>query len=54
VNENRKLRRIFVPKRWRATAGLRKLHYEDLHKLYYSSDIIKVVILRVSRVAQSV
>jgi hypothetical protein len=34
VFESRVLRRIFGPKRDEVTEGCRKLHNEDLHKLY--------------------
>jgi hypothetical protein len=37
VFENRVLRRIFLPKRDEVTGGWRKLHDEELHKLYFSS-----------------
>jgi hypothetical protein len=40
VFENRVLRRIFEPKRDEVTGGLRKLHNEVLHNLYYSRNII--------------
>jgi hypothetical protein len=36
VNENRELRRIFVPKRREVTGGWRKVHNEELHNLYSS------------------
>jgi hypothetical protein len=41
--ENRVLRRIFVPKRDEVTGEWRKLHNEELHNLYSSSDIIRQV-----------
>jgi hypothetical protein len=37
VFENRVLRRIFGPKRWR------KLHNEELHNLYSSPSIIRII-----------
>jgi hypothetical protein len=43
VFENRMLRRIFEPKRDEVTGGWRKLHNEELHNLYYSPDIIRVI-----------
>jgi hypothetical protein len=43
VFENRMLRRIFRPKRDEETGGWRKLHNEELHKLYSSPSIIRVV-----------
>jgi hypothetical protein len=36
VSENRVLRRIFGPKSDEVTGGWRKLHNEQLHKLYSS------------------
>jgi hypothetical protein len=43
VFENRMLRRIFGPKRDEVTGGWRKLHNEELHGLYSSSSIIRVI-----------
>jgi hypothetical protein len=43
VFENRVLRRIFRPKRDEVTGGWRKLHNEELHGLYFSSSIIRVI-----------
>jgi hypothetical protein len=43
VFENRVLRRIFGPKRDEVTGEWRKLHSEELHILYSSSDIIRQV-----------
>jgi hypothetical protein len=43
VFENRVLRRIFGPKRDEVTREWRKLHNEELHNLYSSSDIIRQV-----------
>jgi hypothetical protein len=43
VLENRVLRRIFEPKRDEVTGEWRKLHSEELHNLYSSSDIIRQV-----------
>jgi hypothetical protein len=40
---NRVLRRIFGPKRDEVTGGWRKLHNEDLHGLYSSPSIIRVI-----------
>jgi hypothetical protein len=42
VFENRVLRRIFGPKRDKVTGGWRKLH-EELHGLYSSPSIVKVI-----------
>jgi hypothetical protein len=46
VFENRVLRRIFGPKRDEIIAGWRKLHNEELHDLYSSSYIIRIMKLR--------
>jgi hypothetical protein len=43
VLENRVLRRILGPKRDEVTGGLRKLHNEELHNLYSSSNIIRII-----------
>jgi hypothetical protein len=43
VFENRVLRRIFGPKRDRVTGRWRKLHYEELHNLYSSPSIIRII-----------
>jgi hypothetical protein len=43
VFENRVLRRIFGPKRDEVTGGWRKLHNEELHNLYSSSNIIRII-----------
>jgi hypothetical protein len=43
VFENRVLRRMFGPKRDEITGGLRKLHNEELHNLYSSPSIIRVI-----------
>jgi hypothetical protein len=43
VFENRVLRRIFGPKRDEVTGGWRKLHYEELHGLYSSPSVIRVI-----------
>jgi hypothetical protein len=43
VFENRVLRRIFGPKRDEVTGGWRKLHNEELHGLYFSPSIIRVI-----------
>jgi hypothetical protein len=41
--ENRVLRRIFGPKRDEVTGGWRKLHNEELHGLYSSPSIARVI-----------
>jgi hypothetical protein len=43
VCENRVLRRIFGTKRDEETGGWRKLHNEELHKLYSSPSIIRII-----------
>jgi hypothetical protein len=43
VFENRLLRRIFGPKGDEVTGGWRKLHNEELHNLYSSPSIIRVI-----------
>jgi hypothetical protein len=40
------LRRIFGPKRDEVTGGWRKLHNEELHNLYSSPSIIRMIKLR--------
>jgi hypothetical protein len=46
VSGNRVLRRIFRPKRDDVTGGWRRLHNEQLHNLYASSNVIRVIKLR--------
>jgi hypothetical protein len=43
VFENRVLRRIFGPKRDDVTGDSRKLHTEELHNLYSSPNIIRMI-----------
>jgi hypothetical protein len=43
VCENRVLRRIVGPKRDELIGGWRKLHNEDLHNLYSSPNIIRMI-----------
>jgi hypothetical protein len=43
VFENRVLKRIFGPRRDEVTGGSRKMHNEELHDLYSSPSIIKMV-----------
>jgi hypothetical protein len=43
VFENRVLRRIFGPKRDEVTGGWRKLRNEELHGLYSSPSIVRVI-----------
>jgi hypothetical protein len=42
VFENRVVRRMFGPKRDEVTGGCRKLHNQELHKLYPEASIIKI------------
>jgi hypothetical protein len=44
--ENRVLRRIFGPKGNEVTGERRKLHNEELHDLYFSPSIIRIIKLR--------
>jgi hypothetical protein len=43
VFENKDLRRIFGPKRDEVTGGWRKLHNEELHDLFSSPSIIRII-----------
>jgi hypothetical protein len=43
VFENRVLKRIFGPKRDEMTGGWRKLHNKELHDLYSSPSIIRIM-----------
>jgi hypothetical protein len=43
VSENRVLRRIFGPKRDEVTGEWRKLHNEEIHDLYCSPSIIRII-----------
>jgi hypothetical protein len=43
VCENRVLRRIFGPKRDEMTGDWRKVHNEELHNLYSSPNIIRLI-----------
>jgi hypothetical protein len=43
VFENRVLRRIFGPKRDEVIGDLRKMHNEELHNLYSSPSIIRII-----------
>jgi hypothetical protein len=43
VSENRVLRRIFGPRRDEVTGDWRKLHNEELHNLYSSPIIIRMI-----------
>jgi hypothetical protein len=54
VFENRVLRRIFGPKRNGVTGGWRKLHNEELHNLYSSLIIIRIIKSRRTKWAEHV
>jgi hypothetical protein len=54
VFEKRVLRRIFGHKRDEVTGGLRKLHNEELHGLYSSPSIVRVIKARRMRWATHV
>jgi hypothetical protein len=54
VFENRVLRRIFRPKRDGVTGGWRKLHNEELHNLYSSPSIIRIIKSRRMRLVKHV
>jgi hypothetical protein len=44
VFKNRVLRGIIGPKRDKVTGGWRKLHNEELHNLYSSPNVIRMII----------
>jgi hypothetical protein len=54
VFENRLLRRIFGPKRNEVTGERRKLHNEELHDLYSSPSITRIIKRRQMRWARNV
>jgi hypothetical protein len=43
VSENRVLRRILGPKREEVAGGWRRLHDEELHNLYSSPNVVRVI-----------
>jgi hypothetical protein len=51
VFENRMLWKTFGPKRDEVTGGRRKLHDEELHSLYSSSNVIRMIKSRRMRLA---
>jgi hypothetical protein len=53
VFENRVLRKIFGPKRDEVIEGLRKLYNEELHNLYCSPSIIRIIKSRRMRWARN-
>jgi hypothetical protein len=52
--EKRVLRRIFGPKRNEVTGGWRKLNNEELHNLYSSPSIVRMIKSRSMRLAGNV
>jgi hypothetical protein len=54
VIENRVLRRIFGPKKDGVTGGWRKLYNKELHNLYSSPSIIRIMKSRRMRLAEHV
>jgi hypothetical protein len=52
--ENRVQRRMYGPKREEVVGGRRRLHNEELHNLYASSNIIRVIKSRRMRWAGNV
>jgi hypothetical protein len=54
VFEKRVLRRMFGPKRDEMTGGWRQLHKEELHNLYSSPSIIRMIKSRTNRWAGQV
>jgi hypothetical protein len=43
MSENRVLRRIFVPNRDEVTGSWREMHNEELHKLYSSPAVVRMM-----------
>jgi hypothetical protein len=54
VFENRVLRRIYGPKRDEVTGDWRKLHNEELHNMYSSPSIIRMIKARRMKLARRV
>jgi hypothetical protein len=53
VLENKALKRIFGPTRNEGIGGWRRLHIEELHNLYSSTNIIRMMELRRMRWARA-
>jgi hypothetical protein len=51
VFENRVLRRIFGPKGEEVAGSCRRLHNEELHNLYASTNIVRVIMSKRMRLA---
>jgi hypothetical protein len=49
VFENRVLRRLFEPKRDEVTGGSRELHNDELHNVYSTPNIIRIIKSRMMR-----
>jgi hypothetical protein len=49
LSENRALRKVFGPKRYKMAGGWRRLVNEELHNLYNSPNIIRVIKSRMMR-----
>jgi hypothetical protein len=54
VSENRVLRRIFGHMRDEVAGGWRRLHDEELHNLYASQNVIRVIKSRRMRLSEHV
>jgi hypothetical protein len=54
VFENRVLTRIIGPKRDEVTGGWRKLHMRGFHSLYFSPNIIRMIISKTIRCAEHI
>jgi hypothetical protein len=54
LSENKALWKIFGPKRYEVTGVWRKLHKEEVHYLYFSSNIFRVIKSRMERVGHVV
>jgi hypothetical protein len=54
VFENRVLRRIFGPKRFKIIGGWRKIHNDELRTFHYSPNIIRIIKSKRTRWAENV